>query len=272
MTCFRRAGLALALVLALACVVPVLACAPPALAAGRALAAGPAAAAGTLTPWRSPVAPPLRVVRGFEPPARRWLAGHRGVDLAGALGEPIRAAGGGVVTVAGAVAGTLVVAVRHAGGLETTYEPVRPAVRRGRPVRAGDVLGVLVAAGSHCPPSACLHWGLRRGDAYLDPLGLLGPASVRLLPLGGRPPQWAAPLAGGAASGSVLTWGVLAGRAARRRRRPPPDGVVSLTALRARHARRSDRLRPDDDEVGVPHERRRERRHAQREQCRGRPP
>jgi hypothetical protein len=33
-----------------------------------------------------------------------------------------------------------------------------------------------------CPAAACLHWGLRRGEVYLDPMLLLG-FRVRLLPL-----------------------------------------------------------------------------------------
>ena len=230
-----------------------------------ALPAAPASAAS----WLPPLPGRVQVVRGFEPPAQPWLAGHRGVDLAGRAGEPVLAAGGGVVAVAGSVAGILVVAVRHPDGLETTYQPVRAGVQRGQAVRAGQVLGRLVLAGSHCRPAACLHWGVRRGGAYLDPLGLLGPARVRLLPLGDTAPRWAAPLTGGAAAGSVLTWAALTSRAARRRRRPPPAGVTSLTAVRAR---RSDGLGPDDDEIGVPRDRRGQRREREPEQRRSRPP
>src|SRR5919197_310451 len=69
------------------------------------------------------------------------------------------------------------------GGLRTTYEPVTPLVRAGQRVRAGDPIGQLVAGHPGCPVAACLHWGLRRGTTYLDPLALLGYARVRLLPL-----------------------------------------------------------------------------------------
>src|SRR5581483_11865275 len=85
---------------------------------------------------------------------------------------------------AGRVGGVGVVTVRHADGLETTYEPVRPSVRAGAAVAAGDVLGRLTRRGSECAPAACLHWGLRRGVDYLDPLALVGADAVRLLPLG----------------------------------------------------------------------------------------
>ncbi|MFD0820256.1 M23 family metallopeptidase, partial [Micromonospora zhanjiangensis] len=95
---------------------------------------------------------------------------------------PARAAGDGVILYAGQVAGRPVVSVLHAGGLRTTYEPVVPGVRVGQPVRAGDRLGALVPGHPGCPVGTCLHWGLRRGDSYLDPLALLGLGRVRLLP------------------------------------------------------------------------------------------
>src|SRR5690606_40194397 len=43
----------------------------------------------------------LELVRGFEAPRERWGAGHRGVDLAAATGQPVRAPGPGTVTFAG---------------------------------------------------------------------------------------------------------------------------------------------------------------------------
>jgi murein DD-endopeptidase MepM/ murein hydrolase activator NlpD len=78
-----------------------------------------------------------------------------------------------------------VVSVAHAGGLRTTYEPidVEATLRAGHPVTAGETLGVLAAGHPGCAADACLHWGLRSGDVYLDPLALLGLGRVRLLPL-----------------------------------------------------------------------------------------
>lgn len=124
-----------------------------------------------------------RVVRPFDPPARPWLAGHRGVDVAARSGAVVHAAGPGIVVYAGRIAGRGVVSIRHAGDLRTTYEPVDVdgRLRPGDPVATGTPLGVL--AGGHCRTDACLHWGLRRGEQYLDPLSLLGLGRVRLLPL-----------------------------------------------------------------------------------------
>lgn len=129
--------------------------------------------------------PSPAVSRGFDPPPRPWLAGHRGVDLAGATGTPVLSAGPGIVVFAGTVAGRPVVSVAHANGLRTTYEPVSALVHPGRAVAAGAPIGTLLAGHPGCPVAACLHWGVRRGADYLDPLALLGLRRVRLLPLDG---------------------------------------------------------------------------------------
>lgn len=134
-------------------------------------------------PYEWPLDGPPPVTRPFQPPPEPWLAGHRGVDLGAEPGDPVRAAGPGVVAFAGVVAGRPVVSVDHPGGLRTTYEPVSAFVRAGQAVGAGTVLGTLLAGHPGCPVVACLHWGLRRGEVYLDPLALLGLAQVRLLPL-----------------------------------------------------------------------------------------
>lgn len=130
-----------------------------------------------------PLRPRPRVVRGFEPPPKPWLSGHRGVDLAGRVGQPVSAVLTGVVTFAGAVAGVGVVVVDH-GNLRTTYQPVTATVGRGRLIRAGETIGVLGLAGGHCRPAACLHLGAIVGiDGYRDPLSLFGGARIRLVSL-----------------------------------------------------------------------------------------
>lgn len=134
-----------------------------------------AAPGGTVPAYSWPLQPgPDRIVRDFDPPAEPWLAGNRGLDLAGRPDEPVHAANAGLVTFAGQVGGTGVVVVTF-GALRTTYEPVTPSVHRGERVRTGQVIGRLDAAE--------LHWGLLRGTDYLDPLALLGLERVRLLPI-----------------------------------------------------------------------------------------
>jgi murein DD-endopeptidase MepM/ murein hydrolase activator NlpD len=148
---------------------------PPAAAAPPPTAASPVL-------WSRPLAGDPAVTRPFDVLPSPYAAGHRGVDLAGPPGQPVLAAGAGVVAFAGLVAGRPVVSIEHAGGLRTTYEPVQPGVGAGQVVARGAPLGVLVAGHAGCPVEACLHWGLRRGAVYLDPLSLLRPPRVRLLP------------------------------------------------------------------------------------------
>ena len=127
-----------------------------------------------------PVAPILGgVTRGFDPPDQVWLPGHRGVDLAGYEGQEVLAAMDGMVHFAGMVATRPVISLRH-GDLSTTYEPVEATVAAGEWVAAGQVIGHLIA-GHPCPVSACLHWGLKQGETYLDPLSLVERAPTRLI-------------------------------------------------------------------------------------------
>ena len=165
---------------------PALAAPPAVLAAGSSLVAGPAAVAPRAPEgWRWPLAGTPAVARRFDPPPKPWLPGHRGVDLAAAAGDEVRAAGAGVVAFAGVIAGRGVVSVEHPNGLRTTYEPVDATVRSGDRVAVGMPLGRLAAAHPGCPVPDCLHWGLRRGPVYLNPLLLLRPLRVRLKPLSG---------------------------------------------------------------------------------------
>ncbi|NED08967.1 M23 family metallopeptidase, partial [Streptomyces sp. SID6648] len=141
-----------------------------------------------------------------EPPADPYGPGHRGVDLAAGPGARVLAAADGRVSFAGRVAGRGVLAIEVAGGgsppLRTTYEPVRSLVEKGVSVRAGQPVGVLEAGPFHCA-AGCLHWGLRRGEAYLDPLSLLPPGLLRrgpsrLLPVFGVPEPHPPPSLSGA--------------------------------------------------------------------------
>ncbi|HVX70545.1 MAG TPA: peptidoglycan DD-metalloendopeptidase family protein [Mycobacteriales bacterium] len=138
----------------------------------------PASPASPASAYSWPLSPgPDRIVGDFDPPAQPWLAGNRGLDLAGHRGQAVHTANSGIVTFAGPVGGTGAVAITF-GSLRTTYEPVTPSVRRGERVEAGQVIGHLDADQ--------LHWGLLRGTDYLDPLALLGLLRVRLLPLPSR--------------------------------------------------------------------------------------
>ncbi|MGL3806612.1 M23 family metallopeptidase [Paeniglutamicibacter sp. R2-26] len=118
--------------------------------------------------WNWPVDPAPKVVRPFDPPAQRWLSGHRGADLAAGPGAPVLAPAGGVVSFVGVVVDRPVVVLDHGGGLRSSFEPVRSTLGVGAIVDAGDEIG-MVATGSHCS-RLCMHWGLRLFEEYIDPL------------------------------------------------------------------------------------------------------
>ncbi len=145
-------------------------------------AAGPAIAAGD---WSWPVVGP--VIRGFDPPDTPFGSGHRGIDIAVALGSPVRAPAAGTVTFAGPVGGRLFLTIDHGGGVESTYSWLDGiTARRGDAIERGQVIGRSGAGhtGSLVPH---LHLGVRLLDAYVDPLDYLGPIEVwrfiRLAPM-----------------------------------------------------------------------------------------
>ncbi|MFE4514525.1 murein hydrolase activator EnvC family protein [Kitasatospora sp. NPDC056783] len=161
----------------------------PAWVSGAGDASGPDGGTGRSGARAWPVGGRGGVLGHFEPPAKPWAAGHRGVDLAADAGAQVRAAAPGLVVFSGLVAGRPVVTVSHPGSgsppLRTTYLPVVGTVPVGTAVAAGQVIGQLAPDGRHCPGRDCLHWGLLRGNRYLDPLVLFGAGTVRLLPLNG---------------------------------------------------------------------------------------
>lgn len=134
-----------------------------------------------------PTGGPVAILERFSPPAQRWLAGHRGVDLALPAGSPVVASYEGVVAFSGVVATKPVVSIDHSypPGLRTTYEPVVGSLKAGQSVRGGQVIGVL-QAGHRSDGRDALHWGARFGrDRYIDPLSLLRRPRIVLKPLGG---------------------------------------------------------------------------------------
>lgn len=126
----------------------------------------PAGRSGYSPPWSWPASPQPVVVRGFDPPPKPWLGGHRGVDLAVPAGATVLSPADGRVSFSGRVVDRPVVTIDHGNGLRSSLLAVASELRAGDTVASGDPVGT-VAASSHC---ACLHWGVRRGDAYVNPL------------------------------------------------------------------------------------------------------
>jgi murein DD-endopeptidase MepM/ murein hydrolase activator NlpD len=130
--------------------------------------------------WIAPVAP-LVVERPFSSPSGPYSPGHRGVDLAATPGTAVRAPAPGIVRVAGRVAGKDIVSIEHPHrilgrtGWRTTYEGVRATVQVGDRVDQGDRIGSVAGSGGHTDG---LHWGLKLGKSYADPLLLLRHAVI----------------------------------------------------------------------------------------------
>lgn len=127
--------------------------------------------------WPSGSAVPI--LRAFDVGEHNWLPGHRGVDLAMAVDDPVLAAADGTVMYAGKLNDRELVSIEHDDGVRTTYEPISPVVKKGQAVTRGEIIGHV--ADDHCVISSCLHWGAKKGsDTYINPLSLLG-GPIRLI-------------------------------------------------------------------------------------------
>lgn len=124
-----------------------------------------------------------RIEREFEKPAKRWLSGHRGIDLTAQAGTVIVAPQAGIIRFAGKVAEKDVVSMRHSNGVISTFEPATTTLTVGAAVTQGQFIGTVGGASDHCA-GQCLHWGLKRGeDDYLDPQRYAGNQKIVLKPL-----------------------------------------------------------------------------------------
>ncbi|NBV90174.1 MAG: M23 family metallopeptidase [Actinobacteria bacterium] len=133
--------------------------------------------------WRLPISPPMRITNGFAAPNPNWLPGHRGVDLSAQSGSRVFAPASGVITFADQLAGRGVVVISH-GKVRSTYEPVVTDLQVGDVVMRGDEIGRIDCGVGHCCTGVvaiCLHWGLKSGIKYLNPLARLD-LKVILLP------------------------------------------------------------------------------------------
>ena len=109
------------------------------------------------------------MLRDFDPPPKPWLSGHRGVDLESASdGVQVTSPAAGTVSFVGVVVDRPVITIDHGNGLRSSLEPVESSLAAGSVVAAGQPLGTLLPG--HCTPTSCVHWGVRRGDDYVNPL------------------------------------------------------------------------------------------------------
>ncbi len=105
---------------------------------------------------------------------------HRGTDVSGAAGSPVRAPLSGRVSFAGRVPGlgggtVLAVTIATESGSLTLLPLDSTSVTAGAHVAEGDLLGDLADAGDPSSAGTHLHVSMRKGDLYVDPLPLMAP-------------------------------------------------------------------------------------------------
>ncbi len=125
------------------------------------------------TAWRWPLLGPI--TQRFGESLTQY-GFHQGIDIDGATGDRVRAARGGRVVVAGTYdqCGGLEVHVDHGDGFASWYRHLsRIEVAKGIMVDAGAVIGRVGNTG--CSLGSHLHFGIRRGTKFVDPLRYLPP-------------------------------------------------------------------------------------------------
>ncbi len=117
----------------------------------------------------------------FHPVLQHWRA-HTGVDFAAPTGTRVLATADGVVNFVGAKGGYgNVVEIKHQGQYSTLYAHLSGfagGVRKGTPIRQGEVLGYVGATGLATGPH--LHYEFKVAGEYRDPLGAAVPLAIPL--------------------------------------------------------------------------------------------
>jgi len=123
--------------------------------------------------WRWPLLGPI--TQRFGESLTRY-GFHYGIDIDGTTGDPVRAARRGRVIVAGSydACGGLEVHIDHGDGLASWYRHLsRIDVAKGTLVEAGTLIGRVGDTG--CSLGSHLHFAIRKGSTFVDPLAYLPP-------------------------------------------------------------------------------------------------
>jgi murein DD-endopeptidase MepM/ murein hydrolase activator NlpD len=109
----------------------------------------------------------------WEPPLGSCAHFHRGIDIANSLGTPIRAAGDGVVIMAGKspydIWGAYMVVIAHSSRLTSWYAHVQTniPVRVGQTVSQGQLIAYNGVTGLTTGPH--LHWAVQLDGGWVNP-------------------------------------------------------------------------------------------------------
>jgi murein DD-endopeptidase MepM/ murein hydrolase activator NlpD len=122
-------------------------------------------------------------------PILKRIMPHLGIDYAASTGTPVWAAADGVVTFTGrrGANGNLV-SVRHSNGYESHYAhlwKIAVGIKPGMKLKQRQVIGFVGSTGRSTGPH--LHFAMKRGEHYVDPVSLLnGPGEPLPSSLGPR--------------------------------------------------------------------------------------
>lgn len=112
-------------------------------------------------------------------PVLNRIRAHRGVDYAAATGTPVKATGDGTIQHIGSKGGYgKTIIVKHGGKYSTLYAHLsryRKGMKRGRPVKQGQVIGYVGKTGLATGPH--LHYEFRVNDRHHNPLTVSLPAA-----------------------------------------------------------------------------------------------
>ncbi|MGZ4351915.1 MAG: murein hydrolase activator EnvC family protein, partial [Gaiellaceae bacterium] len=139
------------------------------------------------------------VLRGFTLSSDVYAGGqHRGIDVAGVTGSPVRASAAGEVSFAGTVPSSgKSVTIQTADGYAVTLTHLGSiAVAKGDAVGEGQSVGTIGPSGDPEVDEPYVHLGVRVAsdpNGYVDPLGFL-PARVPAPPALVPPPTPAPPV------------------------------------------------------------------------------
>lgn len=142
----------------------------------------------SVTSFRPPLDPPIKLINQYRQPNSDYSAGHRGVDYLVTMGQRVFAPADGQVWFSGKVVNRSLLSLSHAGGYLSEFEPLCSELKRGEAVFKGQEIGRVCKAEAsyvpHCSSATCLHFSLRSFGSYLSPLVLIGELNPsRLLPL-----------------------------------------------------------------------------------------
>ena len=133
-------------------------------------------------------APTVHLAGRWPPPGRlRFCAQtlfsgegefHKGVDISGAVGTPIRVTGDGIVVKVEMENGFgRLIVVDHGGGLQTYYAHLsRFGVQVGQDVRRGEIIGAVGTSGRVTAPH--LHYEVRLAGTPMNPMKYLNNVSA----------------------------------------------------------------------------------------------